>query len=310
MSHARVIVFGYGELALAALDTLARLGVTPVAVVVPGNRPGHDVDIVSVYARAKGLVLLAQPPRARIAPFLAEVRALNPDLLFVWSYSMLLPPELVALAPRGAVNLHGGLLPEYRGGHVMNWAIANGETETGVTLAYIDEGIDTGPVIAERRFPIEWGDDAASVRQKLKTAGESLLAEWWPAIEAGSAPRMPQDETRAGYHRMRTADDGRIDWAQSNIAIYNLARALVAPWPGAFTTIGSTKLVLRKVEPVAASAPRAPGSVVRCDDAEVRIAAGDGDVLVSAIEIEGRRATLADLRRAGCAEGARLGAPA
>src|SRR3954464_633041 len=119
MPRARAIVFGYGPLALASLNTLERLGVTPEAVVVPGNRSGPDVDLVAAHVRARGWTLLVQPPRNAIGPFLDAVRRLKPDLLFVWSYSMLLPPELIALAPRGAVNMHGGLLPEYRGGHVM-----------------------------------------------------------------------------------------------------------------------------------------------------------------------------------------------
>ena len=305
MPHGRVIVFGYGELALASLDTLGRLGVTPVAVVVPGNRTSPDVTMVTDHVRSSSLTLLVQPPRARLAPFLAEVRALSPDLLLVWSYSMLLPPDLIALAPRGAINVHGGLLPEYRGGHVMNWAIANGESETGVTLAHIDAGIDTGAVIAEQRFPIEWRDDAASVRQKLKVTGERLLETWWPAIEAGTAPAVAQDESRARYHRMRTAADGRIDWSRSNVEIYNLVRALVAPWPGAFTSIGSARLVLRQVEPVASISPAAPGTVVRCDD-EIRISSGGGDVLVRATEVNGRLATIADLRHLGLVEGVRL----
>ena len=307
MPHARVIVFGYGDLAVTALDTLGRLGVTPLAVVVPGNRTSPDVTMVADHVRASGLMLLVQPPRARLAPFLAQVRTLSPDLLLVWSYSMLLPPDLIALAPRGAINVHGGLLPEYRGGHVMNWAIAYGEAETGVTLAQTDAGIDTGPVIAEQRFPIEWRDDAASVRQKLKVTGQRLLETWWPAIEAGTAPAVAQDESRARYHRMRTADDGRIEWSQSSVAIYNLVRALVSPWPGAFTSSGATRLVLRRVEPVTLQSPAAPGTVVRSEGDAFWIASGDGGVAVRALEIDGRAVTLAELHGLNIVEGSQLG---
>ena len=181
-------MFGYGGLALAALDTLARLGVTPVAVVVPGNRQGADVERVIALARDAHLSLLMQPARAAAASFLAAIRDLRPDVLLVSSYSMLLPPELIALAPHGAVNVHGGILPEYRGGHVMNWAIINGERESAATLHYIDAGIDTGPVIAEQRFPIEWRDDITSVQARLRTAGKELLERWWPEIARGTAP--------------------------------------------------------------------------------------------------------------------------
>jgi methionyl-tRNA formyltransferase len=307
MARPRVIVFGYGPLALASLGTLEHLGVVPAAVVVPGNRRGADVDLVRIYVESRGWPLLVQPPRKSLAPFLETIRALAPDLLLVWSYSMLLPPELIALAPHGAVNVHGGLLPEYRGGHVMNWAIANGERETGATLAYLDDGIDTGPVIAERRFAIAAEDDAASVREHLQEAGARLLQEWWPAIEAGTAPRTPQDESRARYHRMRTEDDGLIDWSASSAAIANLVRALAAPWPGAFTFVGSTKLVLRRALADAGGAAAAPGTVIAVDQG-VRVATGTGPLQVLAIEIDGRGATAADLLAAGLTSGVRLSA--
>jgi UDP-4-amino-4-deoxy-L-arabinose formyltransferase/UDP-glucuronic acid dehydrogenase (UDP-4-keto-hexauronic acid decarboxylating) len=306
MPRPRVVVFGYGPLALAALDTLERLGVAPVGVVVPGNRRGADVDLVAARATSDGVPLLVQPPRKAIPPFLDAVDRLQPDLLLVWSYSMLLSPELIARARLGAVNVHGGLLPEYRGGHVMNWAIANGEQETGTTLAYLDDGIDTGPVIAERRFPIEWRDDAVSVREKLRAAGETLLETWWPSIENGTAPKVPQDESRARYHRMRTAEDGRIDWSSTNIAIYNLVRALAAPWPGGFSGVGDTRIVLRRVEPVDVVGAAAPGTVIQCDADGIIVAAGSGAVRLVACEIDGMPVGLSELQRAGVASGVRL----
>jgi methionyl-tRNA formyltransferase len=303
----RVVVFGYGPLALAALDSLQRLRVTPAAVVVPGNRQGADVDVVTARVRAHGWPLLVQPPRRSLPAFLDILTRLDPDLLLVWSYSMLLPPELIGLAPLGAVNVHGGLLPEYRGGHVMNWAIANGEAETGATLTYLDEGIDTGPVIAERRFPIEWRDDAASVREKLMRAGQSLLETWWPRIEAGTAPRQAQNESRARYYRLRSAADGLVDWRQPSAAIYNLVRALVPPWPGAFTIFDGMTLVLRRVEVIEPSGARhAPGTVTSSDGTSIRVATGSGEVALTSVEIDGREVTPAALLRLGLAAGRRL----
>lgn len=306
MSATRVVVFGFGRLALAALDTLERLGVTPVAVVIPGLRSGADVDMVVARTREKSLRLLVQPRRKDLAPFLEAIRSLKPELMLVWSYPMLLPPELTSLAARGAFNIHSGKLPDYRGGHVMMWALINGERETAATMHRVDAGIDTGPVVGEERFAIEWNDDIASLQGKLAVAGTALLTKWWSALADGTAPQTPQDESRARYYRMRTPADGLIDWAQSNIRVYNLVRALVAPWPGAFTWVGDTKLVLRQVEPIAAISPAAPGTVVRCDASELRIAAGDGDVRVLSFEIDGLPSTVADLRRAGVASGVRL----
>ena len=306
MHAPRVVVFGYGDLGVAALETLAQLGVAPAAVVVPGNRQNNDVAMVETAARARGHRVLTQPARAAIAPFLDEVRRLKPDLFLVWSYSMILPQALIDLPRLGAVNVHGGLLPEYRGGHVMNWALINGETETGVTLHFVDAGIDTGPIIAQRRFPITPTDDAASVHRNLMTTGQELLTSSWAAIADGSAPRVPQDESRALYYPMRSADDGRIDWTQSNVAIGNVVRALVAPWPGAFTTIGGTRLVLRQVSLAGRSSGAAPGTVVQCDESGIRVAAGRGDVRWLAVEIDSMRVSPTDLRGVGLVEGTRL----
>ena len=124
-------------------------------------------------------------------------------------------------------------------------------------------------------------------------------------IVAEQGALVPDVEFAARYHRMRTAADGRIDWSRSNVEIYNLVRALVAPWPGAFTSIGSARLVLRQVEPVASISPVPSGTVVRCDD-EIRISSGSGDVLVRATEVNGRLATITQLRHSGLIEGVRL----
>ena len=307
MSASRVVVFGFGRLALAALDTLERLGVTPVAIVVPGLRSGADVDMVTARAREQSLRLLVQPRRQELAPFLATIQSLQSDLMLVWSYPMLLPPSLTSLAPLGAFNIHSGTLPEYRGGHVMMWALINGERESAATLHRVDAGIDTGPVVAEERFPIAWDDDIASLQGKLAVAGTALLTKWWPALADGTATQIPQDESRARYYRMRTPADGLIDWAQSNIQIYNLVRALVAPWPGAFTTIGGTTLVIRQSEPVDTAASVAPpGTVVRVEHDGPVVSAGQGQIKFLHLEIAGQAATPDDLRRLGVVPGARF----
>jgi UDP-4-amino-4-deoxy-L-arabinose formyltransferase/UDP-glucuronic acid dehydrogenase (UDP-4-keto-hexauronic acid decarboxylating) len=187
----------------------------------------------------------------------------------------------------------------------LHWAIINGEAETGATLHYIDAGIDTGPVIAEERFPIEPEDDAASVRDKLCTAGARLLRRWWPAIADGTAPRTPQDESRAKYYPLRTPEDGRIDWSAPASRIRNLVRALASPWPGAFTTLGRDTLILRRVALAnsgAASAP--PGVVSAVDGLGVRVGTGAGDLLIVGAEIDGQAA---DLHALGLSPGTRLG---
>ena len=134
-------------------------------------------------------------------------------------------------------------------------------------------------------------------------AGTTLLTKWWPALADGTAPQAPQDESRARYYRMRTPADGLMDWAHSNIQIYNLVRALVAPWPGAFTWFGDTKLVLRRVTPIDAAGAAPPGTVIRLAPGHLQVACGEGAVEVTSMEVDGRPAPVADLQRLGVAEG-------
>jgi methionyl-tRNA formyltransferase len=296
-------------MARAAFTALTNAGAQILALVLPSNRVGSDVDVARAAAQAAGVLTRIQPPRAGIAPFVEELRALAPDVLVIWSYSMILPESVIAVPRRGCVNVHGGLLPGYRGPHVMQWAIINGESETGVTLQYVDAGIDTGPVIAEERFPILPDDDAPAVRDKLRVTGSRLILAWWPAIARGTAPRVPQDESRAKYYPLRTPEDGRVDWYAPAESIRNLVRALAAPWPGAFTMLAGQKLVLRRVAVAGdedVSAP--PGIVSAIDSRGVRVGTGRGDLLIVGAEISDRAAGPADLGALGVAPGTRLGA--
>src|SRR5439155_9931615 len=148
------VFFGYGPFATAGIDALVASGARLAALVVPSNRTGADVELVRARAVHEGLPVWVQPPRDARAPFVDVLRSAAPDAIVVWSYSLLLPGDVLAVPRRGAVNVHTGLLPEYRGGHVLQWALLNGEHETGVTLHYMDEGLDTGPIVAQTRFPI------------------------------------------------------------------------------------------------------------------------------------------------------------
>ena len=302
------IVFSYGDMGPAAFAALAEAGAQVLALVLPSNRVGHDVEIARTAARAAGLPVRVQPPRDRIDPFVRELETLAPDAIVIWSYSMILPAAVIGVPRRGCVNVHGALLPSYRGPHVLQWAIINGETETGVTLHYVDAGIDTGPVIAEERFPIGPEDDAPSVREKLRVAGSRLLRRWWPAIAAGTAPRVPQDESLAKYYPLRTPEDGRINWSAPAVSIHNLVRALAAPWPGAFTQLGREKLVLRRVVVTRRDgASAAPGVVSLVDGRGARVGTGSGELLIVGAEMDGRAAGAGDLAALGLVPGLRLG---
>lgn len=293
----RVVVFGYGTLAAAAVTALGSAGAHVIAVVAPSNRSGDDVDFIKQFARTAGIPVLVQPPRKAIAPFVQDLKRLDPDVIVVWSYPMILPRDVIEVPREGTVNVHGGLLPEYRGGHVMQWAIINGEPETGVALHYMDEGIDTGPIIAQRRFPIEPDDDAATVREKLKESGTALLTQWWSAISQGQAPKEKQNEATAKYYRLRTIDDGLINWDASGTEVCNLVRALVRPWPGAFTILNEKKLVIWKCRLLPEEASGEPGLVAHVDAEGARVFTRDRGVLIETAELDGECMTGLDLKR-------------
>ena len=288
MGREDVVVFGYGELGTSAVEALTDAGANIIGMVAPSNRAGQDIEQFKSFAEKKGISLLHQPPRKAISPFLEQLQSLNPDVILVWSYTMILPGSIIGIPSRGSVNVHGGLLPEYRGGHVMQWAIINGESETGVTLHYMDEGIDTGPIIAQERFPITWRDNAVSVKSNLQKVGMELIKQWWPKISMGTAPRIVQDEAAANYYRLRNSDDGAINWSQSNSEIYNLVRALVHPWPGAFTFHRGKKIVVRKTVTLRCQDNRIAGLVKDIGDDGLRISSGEGDLILQSVEIGGQ----------------------
>ncbi|HYO91235.1 MAG TPA: methionyl-tRNA formyltransferase, partial [Pyrinomonadaceae bacterium] len=214
-------------------------------IVVAEIRPEQHEPLREI-ADEQQLPLLIQPRKTseHYAPFVEQVRELSPDLILVNSYSMLLRDEVLAVPPFGAVNVHGALLPQYRGSNPMQWALINNETETGVTMHYMDSNFDTGDIIAQRRVPIFFEDTWLSVRDRIGEATEAMLAEEMPRLLSRTNTRTPQDEKLARHHRRRRPEDGLVDWRQSALSIYNLVRALVRPLPGAFYYSGADKIVL------------------------------------------------------------------
>lgn len=232
---------GTAEIACPSLAALlAQPGVSVVAVVAQPDRPkGRDLKIqpcaVKQFATARGLPVL-QPERARRPEFLAELAALRPDLAVVMAYGQILPPAILDLPPLGCVNLHTSLLPKYRGAAPIQWAIANGDTETGVTLMQMDAGMDTGGILAQRTTPIRAGDNAQTLHDRLAQLSAELLAEMLPALVARTVTPQPQPVDGVSYAPKITKEDGRIDWRLPARTIWNRLRAFT-PWPGAFTSL-------------------------------------------------------------------------
>jgi methionyl-tRNA formyltransferase len=243
----RIVFMGTAELSRASLEALARDRQFSVAAVVtqPDKPKGRDLKLQPSPVKSLALRLnlpLLQPARARDEQFIAELRELRPDLIVVVAYGHILPPAILELPRFGCLNVHTSLLPKYRGAGPIQWAIANGETETGVTVMKMDAGLDTGPIISQRRTPILPEDDSAALHDRLAALGAELLAETVPAYVAGKIQPQPQPAEGASHAPKIKKEDGRIDWTLPARTIRNRLRAFT-PWPGAFTTLTGARTV-------------------------------------------------------------------
>jgi methionyl-tRNA formyltransferase len=239
----KVVVFGYTELVPQTLALLNGMGIEVPLIVVPRNREGEEVDLVLKEASIQKIPCIRHH-EPDPGTFIEALRALQPDLGISASYSHIISRKIFEIPRRGFVNLHGSLLPRYRGPHTLNWQIIKGETEGGVTLHYMDEGLDTGDVIDQASFPIRDWDVAQDVKPRIDRASIQLLRQNLGAILEGSAPRHPQDPAEATCFQARRPEDGRIDFSWSVLQIYNFIRALAAPYPGAFYDIEGARTVL------------------------------------------------------------------
>lgn len=227
-----VLVFGDSYGVPQLLDVMPSPMVR--AIVGAGDRPQYHAEL-GAMATARGIPFMVQPPSGSpgYLDFVEAARLVSPDLILVNSYSMRLPNEVLALARMGGVNVHGGLLPQYRGSNPIQWAILNDERESGVSVHYMSEQFDAGDLIAQRRVPISFTDTWVALRDRLARETEDLLRDEIDGVLSGTCPRVPQDPTLARHHVRRRPEDGAFDWDRPVRAIYNLIRALVAPHPGA-----------------------------------------------------------------------------
>ncbi len=260
----RSLVFAYHDIGYVCLQELLRTGDPIVAVVTHDDDPGETIWFRSVreLAAAHGLPVYA-PANVNTAEWIERLSAYAPDVLFSFYYRKLLCKEILALPARGALNLHGSLLPKYRGRSPVNWVLIHDERETGVTLHYMDEKPDRGDIVAQRAVPITDDDTARSLFHKLSAAAAELMRDTYPLLRAGRAPRRPQVQANASYFGGRRPEDGRIDWSQPARTLFNLVRAVTHPYPGAFTAWQSRRLYVWEARPLPSRrSETAPGTVV------------------------------------------------
>jgi len=230
------VVFAYHNVGVRCLSVLLAQGVDVQLVVTHRDNPNENIWFESVadLAALHGIAVIT-PDNPNDAAVVEQIRALQPDFFFSFYYREMLKAPLLAIPKQGALNMHGSLLPKYRGRVPVNWAIIRGERETGSTLHYMTEKPDDGDIVAQQAVPILPDDTALHVFQKVTVAAEMALNAVLPELLAGRAPRAKQDLSLGGYFGGRRAEDGIVDWSHSAQDIHNLVRAVAPPYPGAMT---------------------------------------------------------------------------
>jgi methionyl-tRNA formyltransferase len=238
VSPPRAVVFAYHDVGVRCLKALLSGGVEVALVVTVADDPGERQWYASVATAAQdyGLPVIA-PADANTPELERTMAALAPDFLFSFYYRSLLGAPLLRTARRGALNMHGSLLPKFRGRAPVNWAILKGAHECGATLHYMVERADAGEIVDQLAVPILQDDDAREVFAKVTVAAETILARSLPGLIAGTAPRLPQPIEPGQYFGRRRPEDGRIDWQRPALEIHNLVRAVAPPFPGAFALV-------------------------------------------------------------------------
>lgn len=289
----RAVVFAYHNVGFRCLNVLLAHGVDVALVVTHRDNPNENIwfDSVQKLAELHGIPTIT-PDNPNTPEVIAQIKALQPDFYFSFYYREMLKPELLAIPKLGALNMHGSLLPKYRGRVPVNWAIIHGETETGATLHYMTEKPDNGDIVSQQAVPILPDDTAHEVFQKVTVAAEMALNNVLPALLAGKAPRVKQDLSQGGYFGGRKPQDGEIDWAQSAQNIHNLVRAVAPPYPGATTTLMGKPMRILKTLQEQGGADGKPAFYVRDGKAYARC--GSGTLRVISFELDGTELTAQD----------------
>ena len=304
----RSIVCANSEFGVVCLTTLLELGAEVAAVFTHADDPNDRGWFRSVQelARDRGLPVFVDQ-RLQQPEWLARLRDWAPDFLFSFYYKWLLPPAVLDVAPRGAFNMHGSLLPRYRGRCPTNWVLVNGERETGVTLHHMVARADAGDIVAQRRVAIADDDTAITLYRKQTAAAAAILREAYPQLCAGTAPRLAMDVGAGSYFGGRGPADGRIDWQRGARQLYDLVRAVTHPYPGAFAEWRGAPLLVWWAQAAGEDEGGRPGEVVGVDDGVV-VQTGAGRLRLLRVQPanDDERPAGEWARQAGVAEGMML----
>jgi len=297
-----IIFMGTPSFSLPTLQQLYKSDHNIQLVVTQPDRPkgrGRELNAspVKQFALEKGLPIL-QPEKSADPEFVNTLKQLNADIFVVVAFGQILKKNLLNLPRIFCINLHSSILPKYRGAAPINWAIINGETETGVTTMKMDAGLDTGDILLTSKVPIKPDDNAQSLHDFLACKGASLMLETLRRLDTGTFEPTPQDSRLSSYAPKLNKEDGLIHWDESALKIHNRVRGLY-PWPGAFSFFRSKRFQISKTETTIGGPLVKPGSIARIADRGIEVGTGDGRIIVTELQPEGKKRMAAKIFLAG-----------
>lgn len=289
----RIVFMGTPDFAVPCLQKVLNLGHEVVGVFTQPDKPvGRKQTLtpppVKQLALEKGIPVF-QPAKMRDGAALEILQGLKPDLAVVVAYGRILPPDLLAVPPLGCINIHGSLLPHYRGAAPIQWTVLNGEAVGGVTSMYMDEGLDTGDMILKKETPVGPDETSGELFDRLCLLGAECLAETLELIESGNAPRTPQNHAEATLAPILSKEMARIDFGKDARQVHNLVRGM-SPWPTAFTRCGEKLLKIHQSQVVAELEGKPcgkPGEVI-ADGKHFTVACGSGALRLCVVQLEGK----------------------
>lgn len=291
----RLLFMGTPEFAVPSLRGLIAKGEQIVGVVTQPDRPkgrGGVVTAPPVKETAKiHQIPVYQPDKVRRPDFVKTIEGLNPDLIVVVAFGQILPGTLLRIPKGGSINVHASLLPKYRGAAPIACSILEGEVETGVTTMMMDEGMDTGPILVQRKTEIKPGETTSQLGDRLAVLGAELLLETVDQLVSGSLKPIPQDSEYATYAPLLRKEDGLIDWGKEAVDIERQVRAM-APWPSAYTFYQGERLRFWEVKVecnTLETKPGRPGEILRAEGPTLEVATGKGYIKVNILQAENRK---------------------
>ena len=289
MPAPRILFFGYSEVGHDCLELLLSRGDNVIALLTHEDNPDEKIwfKTPALAARGRG-VPVHTPEKVGTPEWLDRIAQMRPDLILSVYYRNMISTKALALAPLGAFNMHGSLLPRYRGRAPINWAVLNGEPRIGMTLHRMVREPDAGAIVDQEGVDIGPRDTAEQAFRKVLPCARRVLARQIDALLAGTAAETPQDESGATYFGGRKPEDGRIDWTQPSLRIFNLVRAVTDPYPGAFTDVGRSRLMVWWAEhesPAAQGRSGGPGEVLSVNP--LVVGTGDGALELARTEWRG-----------------------